>query len=66
MFLASIINGNMKFFSEFIDFCKEEKEIKDYARENYGIDWKGKSQLLDRAQWLRNLGLLKFIDLNKR
>lgn len=56
----------MKFFSEFIDFCKEEKEIKDYARENYGIDWKGKSQLLDRAQWLRNLGLLKFIDLNKR
>lgn len=69
LFVASMINGNMKFFAEFIDFCRVEKdiqEIKDYAREKYDIDWQGKSQLLDRAQWLKDLGFLKFLDFKNK
>ncbi|QNR07898.1 restriction endonuclease [Macrococcoides canis] len=62
-YLTSLINGNLKFFIEIIEFCKKEhniQEIIQHAKVNYEIDWKSKSQILDRIQWLKDLELIEY------
>ncbi|WP_017547412.1 restriction endonuclease [Salinicoccus carnicancri] len=66
VFLTSIINGNLKFFVEILDFCngieRTLQDIIEYAKNEYDLEWKGKSQFLDRIKWLRDIGSIEYID----
>jgi len=68
MYLAAILNANIRFFSEILAILnKEPKEIKsimDMANNEYNLHWKTKSELHARLNWLRDLELVEFQDFS--
>lgn len=61
LYLAAILNGNIKFFSEILAALTKEskpiKELRELASIQYKLDWKTKSEILARLNWLKDLGL---------
>ena len=63
--VAIYLNSKIKFFFEVIDFLREPRktsEILAYANEKYEMIWKGKAQVHDRLQWLRDFGYIEFVE----
>lgn len=68
MYLGSYINGNLKFFSEILESCKEPKkisELRSIADSFYKIYWKDNSQIYDRLHWLRDMGFIEHLGFKK-
>jgi predicted transcriptional regulator len=68
LYLALILNGNIKFFSEILAFFKESpktiKDIREYAALDYKLEWKSKSEILARLNWLKDLELVIYQDFS--
>lgn len=68
LFLAAIINANIRFFSEILYILSENpaqiKMIRDIALFDYKLPWKGKSEIFNRLAWLQDLGLIKYEDFS--
>ncbi|WP_210611187.1 hypothetical protein [Priestia flexa] len=66
LYLAAILNGNIKFFSEILAALSQEskpiKELRELASVQYRLDWKTKSEILARLNWLKDLGLIVYED----
>ncbi|MED5121614.1 restriction endonuclease [Priestia megaterium] len=63
MYLASFLNANIRFISELLNSLLNvhtTKELLMIANNEYLLGWEGKSQVSDRLQWLRDLGLVEF------
>ena len=63
--LAIYLNSKIKFFFEVIEFLREPRtssEILAHANDKYEMVWKGKSQIHDRLQWLRDFGYIEFVE----
>ncbi|MGG0593529.1 hypothetical protein ABEY80_27310 [Priestia megaterium] len=68
MYLAAIINANVKFFSEILNILLESptriQQIRDIAINNYHLPWKEKSEIHNRLAWLRDLDLIDYEDFS--
>lgn len=67
--LALYLSYNIKFFSEILATLRDSKAIKDIrevASSNYKLDWKTKSEILARLNWLKDLGLVLYEDFSMR
>lgn len=68
MYLAAILNANIKFFSEILHILLEEptqiKKIRDIALNDYNLPWKEKSEIHNRLAWLRDLDLISYEDFS--
>lgn len=67
-YLAAILNANIRYFSEILAFLEDSPkkaiEIQKHASENYKLNWKTKSEIHSRLNWLKDLGLVNFEDFN--
>jgi len=68
LYLARILTGNIKFVSEILAFLnngpKSIKEIREFALHHYKLDWKTKSEILARLNWLKDLGFVVYTDFS--
>lgn len=66
--LALFLSYNIKFFSEILAILSEDskviKEIREIASSNYKLEWKTKSEILARLNWLKDLGLVNYKDFS--
>ncbi|GGK09118.1 hypothetical protein GCM10007063_34430 [Lentibacillus kapialis] len=69
LYLAAILNANIKFFSEIIHLIKngyqQTREIQEIANNNYNLNWKTKSEIRTRINWLRDLNLIWFENFSR-
>jgi predicted transcriptional regulator len=68
LYLAAILNANIRFCSEILAILKNEpkkaKEIQDVANNKYKLSWKTKSEIHARLNWLKDLRLIEFEDFS--
>lgn len=68
LYLAAILNANIKFFSEILYILSKQpaqiKKIRDIAINNYKLPWKQKQEILNRLAWLRDLNLINYEDFS--
>ncbi len=66
MYLAAILNANVKFFSEILNILlkgpTQIQQIRDIALNNYHLPWKEKSEIHNRLAWLRDLDMIEYED----
>ncbi|AXF55033.1 hypothetical protein [Salicibibacter kimchii] len=65
IYLALYLNANIRFITELVDNLSQAsntRDILEIANDVYFLGWKGKSQIHDRLQWLRDLGLVEYQD----
>jgi predicted transcriptional regulator len=64
LYLAAILNANIKFFSEILQILSQEKcqvqKILKAAVNKYGITWKTKQEILARLNWLKDLCMIEY------
>lgn len=65
-YLATILNANVKFFSEILHMIKnghqQTKFILESANNDYYLNWKTKSEVLNRLNWLKDLNFISYED----
>jgi predicted transcriptional regulator len=68
LFLAAILNANIRFFSEILHILSKNPAqiqlIRDIALNDYKLPWKEKSEIHNRLGWLRDLGLINYEDFS--
>ena len=68
LYLASILNANIKFFSEILNILAKEKcqvqNILKIAVSDYKIPWKTKKEITARLNWLKDLSLVEYEDFS--
>lgn len=66
LYLGAILDANIKFFSEILHLIKIgvqlTMKIKEYANSKYYLNWKTKSEVLARLNWLKDLDLIWYED----
>ncbi|QWH42891.1 hypothetical protein EXW53_26850 (plasmid) [Bacillus mycoides] len=68
LYLAAILNANIRFFSEILNILSKNpaqiQQIRDIALSDYKLPWKEKSEIHNRLGWLRDLGLINYEDFS--
>ena len=68
LYLAAMINANVRFFSEILAVLIKNpatsREVQDVASNEYKLSWKTKSEIHARLNWLKDLGLIEFEDFS--
>ncbi|MFC4660792.1 hypothetical protein [Oceanobacillus aidingensis] len=68
LYLAAILNANIRFFSEILHILSKKpaqiQEIRGIAKNDYKLPWKEKSEILNRLGWLRDLKLVAYEDFS--
>lgn len=66
LYLAALLNANIKFFSEILYILSQGKcQIQNLLRiavNDYEIPWKTKNEILARLNWLKDLNLIEYED----
>jgi len=64
LYLASILNANIKFFSEILYILSQGKcqvqKLLSVAVNEYELPWKTKQEILARLNWLKDLELIEY------
>ncbi|PHB04955.1 hypothetical protein COE81_20070 [Bacillus wiedmannii] len=68
LYLAAILNANIRFFSEILNILSKNpaqiQRIRDIALNDYKLPWKEKSEIHNRLGWLRDLDLINYEDFS--
>lgn len=68
LYLAAILNANIRFLSEILylikEGCQKTREIQEMANNKYHLNWKTKSEIHARLGWLSDLSLIWFEDFS--
>ncbi|MCU5172555.1 hypothetical protein [Bacillus paranthracis] len=68
LYLAAILNANIRFFSEILNILSKNpaqiQQIRDIALNDYKLPWKEKSEIHNRLGWLRDLDLINYEDFS--
>ncbi|WP_158734658.1 restriction endonuclease [Alteribacillus sp. YIM 98480] len=68
LYLAAILNANIRFFSEILHILSKNsaqiQEIREIAKNDYKLPWKEKSEIHNRLGWLRDLELVTYEDFS--
>lgn len=68
LYLAAILNANIRFFSEILHILSKKptqiQELREIAKNEYKLPWKEKSEIHNRLGWLRDLGFVMYEDFS--
>ncbi|MBB6452770.1 putative transcriptional regulator [Salirhabdus euzebyi] len=66
LYLSALLNANIRFYSEILVALKSNpkqiSELQEIAKKEYNLNWKTKSEILARLNWLKDLGLVAYED----